>query len=116
MKRPRKTEAERREERAAAEARCWEEFRPKLEAAQTYTDAVRLHSQAPPVDAPGRRYYSNLGFFLIHGFAPPPAANSTEWTHYLRLIKNFDEVGILKPGARQQVEEAFKKALSVAML
>ena len=114
MKKHRKTEAERREERAASETRCWEEFRPKLEAAQTYADTINLHSEAPPPDAPGRRYYSNLGFFL-QGFTPPQGANLTERANYLRLIKNFDAAGMLKPGARQQVEEAFRKAPGVEM-
>lgn len=115
MKRPRKTVAERRQERATAEARCWDEFRPKLEAAKTYADAIKLHSQAPPPDAPGRRFYSNLGFFL-QGFTPPDGANLTERANYLRLIKNFDDEGLLKPGARQDVEEAFKRALRSEML
>lgn len=116
MKRPRKTVAEQRQERAEAEARCWAEFRQKLEVAQTYEDAVKLHSQAPPESAPGRRFYSNLGFFLINNFAPPSGANQTERTNYLRLIKVFDEAGRLKPGTRQQVEEAFKKSLNAEML
>ena len=115
MKRPRKTAAEQREERAEAEAHCWVEFRQKLEAAQTYEDAIKLHSQAPPESAPGRRFYSNLGFFLINSFAPPSAANLTEKTNYLRLIKNFDDAGLLKPGSRQQIEEAFKKSLNTEL-
>jgi hypothetical protein len=64
MARGRKTKAEREQEWQAADRRLWEEFRPRLEALTSFVDARLFVDDAPPRDSPGRRYYSNLGFFL----------------------------------------------------
>jgi len=100
MARKRKTKAERLEEWAMAEGNQWEEFRPELEAAKTYSDALKLVSEAPAPDSPGRRYYSNLRFFLT-GFIPPHGSSYGEKALYLELIARMDAAGDLKPGTRK---------------
>lgn len=110
MARQRKTAAQRRLESYEADRRAWETFRPKLAAVQSLAEAYVLHSQAVPPDTPGRRYYSNLGFFL-QTFAAPDGANATELTEYMRLIQRFDAEGVLKEGARVTVEERLRSAL-----
>lgn len=107
---PRKAADQRSQERADAERRCWDQFRPKLEALQTFDDAVRLVGQAPPPDAPGRRYYSNLGFFL-NGFAVPAGSGYTERALYLQLVQRIDAAGGLKPGALEPIERVIKASL-----
>lgn len=107
MKRRRKTEAERRQERANADARQWDVFRAKLDAARNYKDALLVVHDAPSPDAPGRRFYSNLGFFL-QAFTVPDGANSAELALYQQLIERMDEAGELKLGARAQVEQALR--------
>jgi hypothetical protein len=110
MVRKRKTASERRQENYEADRRAWEEFRPKLEAVQSFAEALALMAQSVSEGSPGRRYYSNLGFFL-HTFAPPAGANATELSHYLRLIGRFDSEGVLKQGARSTVEEPLRNAM-----
>ncbi len=107
--RTRKTETQRRAEWTAAEALRWNEFYKQLENVDSLEGAYKLHSSAPPENAPGRRYYSNFGFFL-HYFAPPHGANSTERAQYLRLIKLFDDAGNLSDGAREEIEQAFRQS------
>lgn len=111
MKKRRKTKAEGAQEWAAAEGRCWETFRAKLAAARGYVEARLLVEQAPPTDMPGRRFYSNLGFFLGN-FLPPAGSSYDEKALYLQLLQRIDAEGLLKPGARQQADEALRKAMS----
>jgi hypothetical protein len=110
MARRRKTKAERDSERAEAERLAWEQFRPRLEALQSYEDALRLVNQAPPPDSPGRRYYSNLGFFL-QNFTPPMGSSSSEKSLYLKFIQKLGSAGALKPGTQQKVEEDLRRAI-----
>lgn len=87
----RKTIAERRRERANAERQAWEVFREKLGAAATLADACSLFlQQAPPEGTPGRRYYSNLGFFL-QGLSIPGGASAEELGMYAALL---DRLGL----------------------
>jgi hypothetical protein len=111
MPRPRKTNAERRQERDAAERRCWDEFFPKLEAVQGFVEAMKLLNEAPPPDATGRRYYSNLGWFL-RTYSVPDGASHEENAQYLRLLERFDAEGAIMAGMRGKLEEAFRKAMS----
>ena len=64
MSRNRRTRDKREQERADADRRAWDRFRPRLESLSSFIEARLLVKQAPPPDSPGRRYYSNLGFFL----------------------------------------------------
>ncbi|MGB7922015.1 MAG: hypothetical protein WCF57_02090 [Pyrinomonadaceae bacterium] len=106
----RKTKAQRDHEWREAERREWETFRPKLDALQSYAEARQLVAEAPPPDAPGRRYYSNLGFFL-QNFTVPMGSSYAERALYLQFIQRLDADGALKPGVRQQVEEALRHAM-----
>jgi hypothetical protein len=110
MARSRKTKAQRDHERAEADRREWETFRPRLNALQSYTDAVRLVAETPPPDAPGRRYYSNLGFFL-QAFTVPFGSSHAEKALYLQFIQRLDAGGELKPGAGQKIVEALRHAM-----
>jgi hypothetical protein len=111
MARPRKTAAQRRQESIDADRRAWEDFLPRLQAVETLIDAYRLVGNAIAPDTPGRRYYSNLGFFIQY-FAAPDGANGTELREYLRLVRAFDVEGALKPGVREEVEGKLQAALS----
>ena len=110
MARNRKTKAQRDHERREAERREWEIFRPKLDALQSYVEASQLVAEAPPPDAPGRGYYSNLGFFL-QAFIVPMGSSYAERALYLQFIQRLDAAGSLKPGAGQQIEEVLRLAM-----
>lgn len=111
MARGRKTKAQRGQERSEAERRQWETFRPRLDALQTYVDAMKLMAEAPPA-APGRSYYSNLGFFL-QSFTVPMGSSYGEKALYLQFIQRLDDAGALRPGARIQIEEALRRAMNM---
>ena len=68
-------------------------------------------AHAPPPDAPGRRFYSNLGFFL-GAFTVPMGSNQTERSHYIEFIKRLDAAGALKPGAAEAVLAALRSSMS----
>lgn len=106
----RKSVAEKRAEQEAAGRNVWREFFPALQQVQSYEEAVILLNQAPREGSPGRGYYSNFGFFM-HYFAPPIGASQSELREYLRLIRCFDDQGILKPGGKQSVEIALTEAI-----
>jgi len=110
MARRRKTKSERHQERIEAEQRAWELFRPRLDALQSRADALKLLTEAPPPDSPGRKYYSNLGFFL-QGFTPPGGSSYAEKALYVQLIQRMDKLGELKPGARETIEQALRHAM-----
>ncbi len=74
-------------------------------------DAHRLVGNSVAPNAPGRRYYSNLGFFVQY-LAAPNGANGTELREYLRLVHAFDAEGVLKPGVRGDVEAKLQAALT----
>jgi hypothetical protein len=105
MAKRRKTQAERENERAQADRQAWEEFEPRLAGLQTLEDAAQLVAEAPPVDYPGRGYYSNLGFFLQQ-FTVPNGSNGAERFLYARFIERLDAAGALKPGAAAQILRA----------
>jgi len=111
MTKPRRTKADRELEWMEADQRAWEAFLPKLTALQTYVDAKVLVANAPPPDSPGRRYYSNLGYFLGY-FGVPAGANSTERSLYIQFIQRLDEAGALKPGAAAEVLDALRKSIA----
>jgi|SRR5581483_9872854 len=105
----RRTKPDRDAQYSLAESRIWTDFAEKLSALTTFEEAKRLVASAPPPDAPGRRFYSNLGFFL-QGFSVPDGSGTAERSFYLSFIRKLDEAGELKPGARAVIEAAFKTA------
>jgi hypothetical protein len=111
MARRRKTKDARDRERADADRHAWEQFHPRLAALTTYDEARLLVSETPPPDSPGRRYYSNLGFFLSGSMVPPLGSSYAEKALYLQFIQRLDAAGALKPGARQKVQEALRRAM-----
>jgi hypothetical protein len=109
--RRRKTNSNRRQEWLAADRRVWEQFRPKLEALSSFPEAQSLVIEAPPPNSPGRRYYSNLDFFL-GTFAVPAGSNFVELSLYLQFIRRLDTAGTLKPGIGKNVQEAIQHAMN----
>jgi hypothetical protein len=107
----RKAKARRDQERYEADRREWEIFRPKLEALQTYPEAQLLVLETPPPDPPGRKYYSNLSFFL-GAFSVPGGASYAEKALYLKFIQRLDDSGALKPCTGQIVEEALRRFMN----
>lgn len=106
----RRTKAERESERAEADHGVWEVFRTQAAEIRGFADALKLVSEAPSPDSPGRRYYSNLGFFL-QGFTVPGGSNNIERGLYLQLIERMDAAGELKPGAGKTIAEALRRAM-----
>jgi hypothetical protein len=106
----RKTKAERDRERSEVERRVWDEFRPRLDALQSYAEALQLVVELPPRDAPGRRYYSNLGFFLQE-FTVPSDSSYAEKALYLQFIQRLDDPGALKPGAARKIKDDLRSAM-----
>ena len=111
MAKARRTQADRDRECAASEQRAWDEFLPKLAALQTIVEAQLLVARGPRPDAPGRRYYSNLGFFL-EVFTVPAGSNQTERELYIKFIQRLEATGALKPGAAPDILAALRSSLS----
>jgi hypothetical protein len=112
MRRKRKTAAERRQEAYEAERRAWDLFLPRLRAVSSLKEALMLNVEPVSHGSPGRKFYSNFGFFMQY-FAAPDGANLTELNEYLRLIKVFDAEGALKSGKRDEIEKAFELAMTL---
>ena len=110
MTKRRKTADERRYEADEAAKRAYEEFRSQAADVRTLADARILVSHARNSD-PGRRYYSNLGFFL-NTFAPPDGASLDELSLYLAMVRHFDASGDVKSGALVEIEAALQAAKS----
>ncbi len=105
------TKAQQGPELAEAERRVWEEFSAKLSGLHTYLDALTLVAEgAPPPDAPGRRFYANLGTFL-QMFQVPVRSSQAEKELYLQLLDRLDAARQLRPGVRQQLEDALRRAM-----
>ena len=98
----RKTAAERRAETEARDREAFEIFREKLEAVCDPVEAKLLAHASRP-SSPGRRYYSNLAFFVDHAFQRPAGASQVELGLYIGLIRRLDEAGALVPGAAEEV-------------
>lgn len=109
-----KTKSQKMQERADADRRVWEVFRPKLDAVQNLAEAYELSAETPPPNAPGRGYYSNLAFFL-QCFGVPGGSSYAEKGLYLKLIARLDTTGILKPGAREKIESDLRQAMETEM-
>ena len=96
-----------------AQHRAWERFRVRLEAATCLADAMKLYADAPPPDSPGRAYYSNLGFFLLHSsFAIPGGADLSERTMYLSLVERMATRGEITPDVAKRVQEELQHSIS----
>jgi hypothetical protein len=100
-------------EYAEAEERVWEDLRTKLSSLHTYLDALQLAADgAPALDAPGRRCYANLAFFLRTAFEVPVRSSYAEKQAYLELVRRLDAAGQLKPGVGKQAEDALRRAMA----
>jgi hypothetical protein len=117
MAKRRRTDADRRRERAEADSRARDVFCSGLERAQSYADAKALAMRMPPPDAPGRRFYTSFAFFLEH-FAVPGGADYDELQLYLGFIRRLRadaaSAAVFKPGALQKAEDTLRAALGGA--
>jgi hypothetical protein len=111
MTKRRLTTAERVRDAADDDRRAWEAFRPRLEALRTMTQAVQLMNEAPPADAPGRRYHQNLGFFL-GAFTVPVATSYEEKDLYLQFVQRLNAANELRPNGGKKVVEALQRAMA----
>lgn len=111
----RRTNADRVREFKEREQQVWDAFLPQLASLQTYDDALLLVSRTPPPDAPGRKYYSNLSFFLGQ-FTVPMGSNGTERSLYSALIRRLDAAGALKPGNADRILAALASPGSFVVL
>lgn len=111
MAQRRKTKAQRDQERYEKEQRAWDLFRPQLETIGSVADAKKVLAGMPPPDSPGRKYYTNLGWF-VDTFSPPGNSSAEEKGLYIEIIRKMDEQGELKEGAREQIEMGLRKAIA----
>jgi len=110
MGRRRKTKSKHGQTPSDRAKRAYQEFRPKLEALQSFDDAVKLADGAPQRTSPGRKYYLNLGSFLM-GFKPPDGASHDELSLYLSLIQKMDTAAGTKAAKFQTIEENLRRAM-----
>ena len=106
----RRTEADRQRERENAVRCAWDIFQKKLEAIQTFIDAKILASTGPPVNAPGRQYYSRLGWFL-ENFGPPDGSSYDELQLYSLLLARLPKDSTFKPGFLDKAEALLRSAM-----
>lgn len=106
----RKTNAEPEHEWRDAKKRCWQEFEPKLDAAQSLRDAGDLISQKPALDTPGSKYFSNLEYFLAH-LAIPVGSSYSENALYLQLLHRMRAAGDLKPESTEEIEHELRRVM-----
>lgn len=111
MAQRRKTKAERDQERYERDGRAWDLFRPQLEAIRSVADAKRVLAGMPLPDSPGRKYYTNLGWFM-DTLSPPGNSSAEEKGLYIEMIIKMDEGGELKEGTREQIEMGLRKAIA----
>jgi hypothetical protein len=109
MARRRMTADERRQADYEALGRARAAFLRRLGAAGNMAVAQMLLKDAPPQGDIGRRFFSNLGFFL-QAFEIPNGASDGEQTAYLEFVRRLDAAGELKPGALDRIEERFRQA------
>ena len=105
-----KSRSEKEKEWAEAQKREWEDLPPKLAVLKSFEDAKLLVNQSPRPDAAGRKYYSNLGFFL-QAFSVPRGSNQTERLYYIQFIQRLDEAGMLKPNAAEDIIKTLRNSL-----
>lgn len=110
MARRRKTKAERDLERDERDRRAWEIFRPQLEKIRCLAEAKSVLSGIPLPDSPGRKYYTNLLWFM-DTFSPPGGSSAEEKRLYIEIVKGMDVAGELKEGVAPRVEESLKTAI-----
>jgi hypothetical protein len=98
----RRTRADREQEWAAKEQRESDRFVVELGKVNKFVEAQVLVFHGPRESEPGRRFYSNLGFFLM-SFGVPFGSNNTERQLYIELIQRFDAGRGLKLGTAEKV-------------
>jgi hypothetical protein len=108
----RMTKTERHQKSKEDENRVWNLFRIRLEVLQNFTEAMQLVNESPSQDAPGRRYFSNLGFFL-GAFSIPTGSSYAEKALYLQFIQRLNATGQLKPAGGKKVEAELQKAMEI---
>jgi hypothetical protein len=106
-----KTAADRRQERERAEDQYWQKFKARLESAGGYAEIRAIAEEAPPPDAVGRQFHSNLIFFL-DTFSRPGGASAFERALYVQLLRGMDAAGDLKPGVRRRAERDLGSAFN----
>jgi hypothetical protein len=109
LKRP--TKAEREAKRSAIRQRAFDQFLPKLERLQSMRDAFKLLSEAPPPDAPGREFYSNLGFFLQSNFGVPNGSTYSERILYTEFVKRLAAAGTITQESSNEIQGRLKQSM-----
>jgi hypothetical protein len=100
-----------RQPREEAERRqAWTAFHDRVESARGLAEAEAIVADLPPESHPGRKYYSNLGFFLTT-FAPPKGGTMEEIQLYLRFLERMNAAGQLRQGVFDTLRNALKLAL-----
>jgi hypothetical protein len=69
-------------------------------------DAIVLLHEAVPEGKPGRKFYSNLGFFLTT-FAAPDGASGAEIAAYIEILERDP---VLKPDQKRTITQVLRTA------
>jgi hypothetical protein len=96
------------------EAEYWAIFSQKLTDLDSVEDALFFAASAPGSDLPGRKFHTNLLYFL-QTFGIPGDANKDEMVLYLNFLKKLDppNVGFADklPSAIEQLQRSINSSL-----
>lgn len=81
----------------------FEKFKTGLSKVKTFPEALILVKQLPPIDSPGRVYYTRLSIFL-DGFHVPGGLSDDEKILYEKFIEQLVSNGQLEPGEGQKIK------------
>lgn len=110
VRKKRKTVDERNAEKWAADQSAWGYFEPRLAELESMEPAHKLMADASPQDSPGRKYFSNLGFFLS-SFTVPGGASAKEKMLYIHFVERLDDAGKLRTGARKTIIDSLRASM-----
>jgi hypothetical protein len=89
---------------------AWYEFKARLKKVNTYVEAKIVVLNSPKENAPGRRFYSNLGH-LLDNFTVPGGSNYEERELYINLFERFGDSEPLKPGVKEKTIAELKRSI-----
>lgn len=105
------TKAERKALAERLEREAYQAFLAEFSAVHSFLDAQLLVARGPSPDTPGRRFYSNLAFFL-GGFWVPHGSSVEERRLYIVFIERLEAAGALKDGVASGVLQALQKSIA----
>ncbi len=93
------------------EKNVYKKFEDSLNKINIMPRAQLLIREAPPENAPGRKYYTHFDFFLER-FDIPDSLSDNEIILYKNFIKRLDKTGQLKSGEEERIINKLNNAIS----